>query len=136
MIAAGLFKRVAALACGLAACVVMGGGHWAALQTFAWVRMSVDYTVATGSVREGLARTFDGEHPCELCRQVKAGVEKERHEERQKPGKEVDAGKIKFAAVLPVAPRVWFSPVTIGIIGFSSLLVGRLLDAPPVPPPR
>ena len=49
-----LRRTVAALACGLTACVVMGGGHWAALQTFAWVRMSIDYTMATGSVREGL----------------------------------------------------------------------------------
>ncbi len=130
------FARVAAAACALAACVLMGGGHWAALQTFAWVRMSVDYTVATGSVREGLTRTFDGEHPCELCRQVKVGLEKDRREESQKPGKETQAGKIKFAAVLPTTPRVWFSPVATNVIGSSRLFVGRSCDAPPTPPPR
>ena len=100
------------MACALAACVVMGGGGIGRLQTFAWARMSVRYAVATGSVREGLAQTFDGEHPCELCRQI------------------------RFAAVWPTAPRVWFSPVATEVGGFSWLPVGRLLDAPPVPPPR
>ena len=114
----------------------MGGGHWAALQTVAWVRMSIDYTVATGSVRQGLAQTFDGEHPCELCRQIKVGVEKERREEGQKPGKEQEAGKVKFAAVLPVNPRVSFSSATTEVAGFSSLPIGRPCDAPPTPPPR
>ena len=130
------FARAAALACALAACVVIGGGHWAALQTVAWARMSVDYTMATGSVREGLARTFDGEHPCELCRQIKASVEKDRREERQKPGKETEAGKIKFAAVLPTVTRTCFVPAVAGVVGFSPLLIGRPPDAPPVPPPR
>ena len=127
---------MAALACGLAACVVMGGGHWAALQTVAWVRMSVDYTVATGSVRQGLAQTFDGEQPCELCRQIKAGVAKDRREEQQKSGKESEVGKIKFVAVLPVNPRASFSPAMVKVVGFSSLLIVRPSDAPPVPPPR
>ena len=127
---------MAVLACALVACAVMGGGHWAALQTVAWVRMSVDYTTATGSLKQGLTRTFDGEHPCEMCRQIKQGIEKDRQEERQKPGKEREAGKIKFAAVLPTVPRVYFSPVTTEITRFSSLLIGRPCDAPPTPPPR
>ena len=58
--------RAFLLWCSLAACVVIGAGPWVALQTFAWARMAVDYTVKTGSVGQGLTQTFDGEHPCEI----------------------------------------------------------------------
>lgn len=114
----------------------MGGGHWAALQTVAWARMGIRYTVAAGSLRQGLTQTFDGEHPCELCRQIKAGIEKERHEERQKPGKEQDAGKIKLVAVLPTMPRLWLSPTAREVSELLFLLAGRPSDAPPTLPPR
>ena len=125
--------RVFLISCSLAACTVLGSGPWVALQTFAWARMAVDYTVKTGSVRDGLAQTFDGEHPCELCRQIKAGAE----DERQRPVKEEGIGKIKLTAVLPVAVlrvRVSSGIVAAGVpAAFSE---GRLLDAPPTPPPR
>ncbi len=129
--------RVLLLSCSLAACAVIGGGPWVALQTFAWARMTVDYTVKTGSVGQGLAQTFDGEHPCELCRRIQAGAEKERHDERQRPAKEEGLGKIKLAAVLPVAAwRVRFPSEVVAAVVPAAFSEGRLLDAPPTPPPR
>ena len=128
--------RILSLACCLAACAVIGGGQWGALQTVAWARMAVDYTREAGSLRQGLAETFDGEHPCEWCRQIKAGVEKEGYEQRQKPGKEETLGKIKLVAVLTVASRMVFSSAATDAAMSPCLFRGRLLDAPPTPPPR
>ena len=128
--------RIFSLACCLAATVVIGGGQWAALQTVAWARMAVDYTREAGSLRQGLAETFDGEHPCELCRQVKAGVEKERQQERRKPTKESEFGKVKLTAVLPVAFCVPLVREGVRLATVPDMSCGRLADAPPVPPPR
>ena len=74
---AGIPPKICLLA-SFAALVVIGGGHWAALQTVAWAQMIVDYTRDSGSLRQGVAQTFDGEHPCELCRQISAGIQKEK----------------------------------------------------------
>ena len=48
---------------GLALCMIVGlqllGGHWAILQTAAWVGMVVDYSKSEG-VEAGITKTFDG----------------------------------------------------------------------------
>lgn len=129
-------RRTLALACCLAAFVVIGGGHWAALQTVAWVKMAVDYTHDTGSVRDGLVRTFDGAHPCELCRQISAGIQRESGEEKRGSSHGDFYGKAKLTAVLPGVPFVPSgrrggppsAPVVPG--------TGRTVDSPPTPPPR
>lgn len=48
------------------------GGHWAMLQTVAWVGMVVSYSEDFG-VSEAISMTFDGEHPCKMCKIVKEG---------------------------------------------------------------
>lgn len=128
--------RILSLVCCLAACTVIGGGQWGALQAVAWAKMAVDYTHAAGDLRQGLAETFDGRHPCELCRQIKAGIGQESREQRQKPGKEEAPGKIKLVAVLSVDSRAEFSSVVTNAIVSPDRCRGRLLDAPPTPPPR
>jgi hypothetical protein len=49
------------------------GGHWAILQTAAWVGMVVSYTQSDSSLPEALKKTFDGDHPCVVCKMVKSG---------------------------------------------------------------
>lgn len=61
-----------------AALMVSIGGQWMALQGVAWLSMAVTYTVETGSVATGLSQTFDGEHPCPLCKAVQKGSQEER----------------------------------------------------------
>lgn len=60
------------------------GAHWALLQGVAWVGMAVTYSVERGSLVEGLEMTFDGDHPCPMCKAVKKGTESEQKDPRQK----------------------------------------------------
>lgn len=55
----------------LASLMVSIGGQWMVLQGVAWVGMAVSYSLEEGSVSSGLSKTFDGEHPCPLCKAVK-----------------------------------------------------------------
>jgi hypothetical protein len=52
------------------------GGGLAVLQTFAWGKMLVGYS-STSSLQEAVKKTFDGEHPCSLCKVVKENKKKE-----------------------------------------------------------
>lgn len=45
------------------------GGHWMALQSLAWTRMLLSYS-RDGRFVEAVAKTFDGRHPCALCKEV------------------------------------------------------------------
>jgi hypothetical protein len=56
----------------VATLVVSIGLHWVVLQSAAWVGMAVAYSVEKG-VMEGLNDTFDGNHPCPLCKAVDEG---------------------------------------------------------------
>ena len=72
-------KKIASLFVGLALFFIMGG-PWAVLQTIAWAKMVVEYSRDT-SVGEALSKTFDGEHPCGMCKKIS----KVRSEERKSP---------------------------------------------------
>jgi hypothetical protein len=45
------------------------GGHWMALQSLAWTRMLLSYS-RSGQIVAAVAKTFDGRHPCALCKEV------------------------------------------------------------------
>ncbi len=59
------------------ALVSIAGGHWAALQVLAWTQMVNMYS-RDASIVEALMKTFDGKHPCGLCRKVDEGRQKEK----------------------------------------------------------
>ena len=63
------------LFCSLALLQILGG-HWALLQTSAWVGMVVQYSQRDG-LKSGLAQTFDGEHPCSVCKAIQDGKKQE-----------------------------------------------------------
>ena len=72
-------RKIASLFVSLALFFIMGG-PWAVLQTIAWAKMVVEYSRDT-SVGEALSKTFDGEHPCGMCKKIS----KVRSEERKSP---------------------------------------------------
>jgi hypothetical protein len=47
------------------------GLHWAALQSVAWTAMLIEYSKHT-TLRQALTRTFDGDHPCAICKGISA----------------------------------------------------------------
>lgn len=53
------------------------GGHWGVLQSVAWATMLWTYTSQDGSVLAGAKKTFDGHHPCSMCRSIKAAKKQE-----------------------------------------------------------
>lgn len=55
----------------VAALVLSIGGHWAFLQSVAWVEMAVNYS-KDGSFSQALQKTFDGHHLCKLCKMIRA----------------------------------------------------------------
>ena len=56
--------------------LVSMGGHLVLMQTVAWSRMLADFS-SQSSFKEAVAKTFDGEHPCAMCKVVKKSKSEE-----------------------------------------------------------
>ena len=105
------------------------GCHWALMQGVAWVTMFADH-VRTEPVPVALTKTFDGEHPCEICKVVQAG----RAAEKQ------DAAQLKLEKLEPVplaSPYVLDFPEAAPVLAPPTAKIWQDRTAvPPVPPPR
>lgn len=110
--------------------LVSMGGHLALLQTIAWGNMLVDYS-SNGSFSEAVGKTFDGEHPCHLCKVVK----KSKSEEKRKP---LLKSEMKWEVAMPAPVRVpvpWSTELEFRVTEYSGAYVEVHL-AVPVQPPR
>jgi hypothetical protein len=58
----------------------MLGAHWAALQTVAWTAMLAG-NLHSDSFCDAVTKTFDGQHPCCLCKAIAAGKQSEKKTE-------------------------------------------------------
>ena len=109
--------------------VLLTGTHWLALQTVAWAGMIVSYS-ETAPLRTALAETFDGQHPCPLCKAIAAGKKSEKKNDFTLQSK-----KLEFPPapdnVTPVAPSHFqFLPLA------DNASAKTLFHTPPTPPPR
>ena len=109
------------------------GGHWAVLQTIAWSRMVIDYSKTTSLVT-ALSDTFDGDHPCPMCKKIAKGKQAEKREQQHAPDtKTVKAPDLycatRFPAALPPAPAFQ------ALHGLAVLAASQFTDTPPTPPP-
>jgi hypothetical protein len=117
------------LAMALALFVAIGG-PLALLQGVAWATMIRDYS-RTGSVTAAVEKTFDGKHPCALCKKIAA---QRSHEEKAPVTVKVDKKAEVFIASdgasipLPVIRPFAYPP-------HSFANVPEHLSAPPVPVP-
>ena len=104
------------------------GTHWLVLQSVAWTTMFAD-NLRSGSVSDAIVRTFDGRHPCRLCRQIATGKQGEK-----KSDVRLEWKKLEFSYTLPVFQ---FKP-PLHFPGIQSPIdsANPLTHAPPVPPPR
>ena len=64
----------------IAAVLAASGTHWAILQSLAWTTMLVQ-NLESKSVREAVVETFDGKHPCRLCKAISTGKKSEKKKE-------------------------------------------------------
>ena len=105
------------------------GAHWALLQSVAWVGMVVTYS-HDSTFTEALSKTFDGKHPCKLCKIVQESKAKDKKQETQKPSKEVE----KF---LPAGHAFALCPPELEPTIFSaSNQADSRVEPPPIPPPE
>jgi hypothetical protein len=71
------------------ALAAMLGAHWALLQTVAWTTMLAD-NLCTHSAKEAVTETFDGKHPCCLCKAIAAGKQSEKKTEFSFPSQKLE----------------------------------------------
>ncbi len=122
-----MFFRLSRLAIALALALSIGL-HWDFLQSVAWVRMVVCYS-QEGCFCDALVKTFDGKHPCCLCKVVTEGKKSEKKPEAGPVAKKWDFS-CSAASFVFVAPSAYWE------VEWPEK-AGRLLaQAPPVPPPR
>jgi len=53
------------------------GGHWAVMQSVAWAQMLIK-NAHSDSMKTAAIKTFDGKHPCQLCKNIKRAKSKEK----------------------------------------------------------
>jgi hypothetical protein len=128
-----LFRAIG-VAASLFALFAMLGGHWLALQSVAWARMLAEFS-RTEPLGQAVAKTFDGEHPCNLCLSVREGRQQEQRDQREAPLLKSEKSRELFCdvrrVVVPAAPDSGQDAVT-----FVPRLLSDFVESPPTPPPR
>jgi hypothetical protein len=110
------------------ALVLTTGAHWAALQTVAWTTMLAD-NLCNDSFSEAVSKTFDGEHPCCLCKAIAAAKKSEKKSAAIAP-----ALKMEFP---PLAEKiVLIAPPPLPVLPVQNFFARQLFQKPPTPPPR
>ena len=120
-------RRIFQLGVALALIIAVGG-HWAILQSVAWVGMTINYAKET-SLTHALKMTFDGQHPCKLCKVVEQGKKAEQKHTTLKAETKLDFFCICSFAYLPPA-----LPFT--LLSSGDEVADPRAHAPPTPPPR
>jgi hypothetical protein len=104
------------------------GLHWCFLQSVAWVGMVVTYS-QDRPLGEALARTFDGSHPCALCKEIAKGRQTEKKPESPSVLKKSEFSYAGTAWVFTPPSFYWET-------SWPQESWAVLALAPPVPPPR
>jgi hypothetical protein len=104
------------------------GGHWGILQSVAWARMVVQ-NLRSANFTEAVSKTFDGKHPCKLCKAVAEGKKSEKRQATHQAGSKLELFCESTRGGLPesrfaTAVSSMFYPLK------------DFQTAPPIPPPR
>jgi hypothetical protein len=105
------------------------GGHLALLQTVAWGNMLVGFSRGA-SLKEAAKKTFDGEHPCPLCKAV-------RESKKQEDRKPLLKAESKMEVALPTPVRLKTPrgvPVAVPVPGYFGIDSEVCLGVPLQPP--
>ena len=110
------------------ALIAVTGLHWAALQTAAWAAMLAG-NLQTCSFTRAVSQTFDGKHPCPLCKAIAAQRKSE-----QKNGLALELQKFEFPPVND--NTVLISPSQFVLLPQANVAAGSRPQEPLLPPPR
>lgn len=109
------------------------GLHTVVIQSAAWAGMLVSYSLEKGSVAQGVTETFDGAHPCPLCKLAKT-TESTPVDEKQAPKA---AGKLKLHLIADAVPAIVINgPPTAVYPVRAEAKLHVLSHTPDTPPPR
>jgi hypothetical protein len=109
---------------------LVAGGHWAMLQSVAWATMVKDFS-KTGSLTEAVGKTFDGKHPCAMCKKLtnaRASEEKAPVTLKVDKKAEVFVASIRSEVPMPLARPIVYGPAPF-------VVMPERFFAPPVPVP-
>jgi hypothetical protein len=121
------------------ALVLLMQGPAMLVQEVAWVKMLVSYTQERG-LKRGVMETFDGEHPCGLCK--KAAELRQQEQPRDPAEKQMPAQRQRLAWAEMVASELLKMPVIAGhdisarMTACTARDSGKGADAPDSPPPE
>jgi hypothetical protein len=104
------------------------GLHWGLLQSVAWLGMVVSYS-QEGPLGEAMVKTFDGNHPCGLCKQIARGRQSEKKPQSVPAVKKFEFSYSAVAFVFAAPSQYW------ELRWLQESFAARAL-APPTPPPR
>ncbi len=115
----------------LAAALGLSGGHWMLLQSVAWAGMIVEYS-RHAPLQTALEETFDGKHPCPMCRMIESGRQSSQPQQLQ-----IQSAVVPDADVLFTKTLVFDGdPLAAPVIATVGAIPSARSDPPPVPPPR
>ena len=103
--------------------------QWLVLQSVAWVRMFVSYS-EKAPLQVALMQTFDGNHPCTLCKAIAAAKKTEKKKEFP-----LQVRKLEF----PPAPEnfAMTEPAQFRLLPMANnAFAESIAQKPPLPPPR
>jgi hypothetical protein len=104
------------------------GTHWLALQSVAWTAMLAE-NLQTSSLESALQRTFDGKHPCCLCKEIAKDKQSEKKSDAQVELKKLDFSLTDFQIAF-CPPSAFYE------LDAANDSAASLTRAPSVPPPR
>ena len=120
-------SRIAHAVIVLALCLSIGA-HWVVLQSVAWGTMVAQYAQHV-PLSQAVAQTFDGDHPCSLCKRISAA----RHSEKKSDTQTVTVKPDLICATR----RIILRPRSIDLhFARLEMSASPLADSPPTPPPR
>jgi hypothetical protein len=104
------------------------GAHWGALQSVAWTRMLAE-NLRTSSFADAVVRTFDGQHPCSLCKVIANAKKSTKQVEFSQP-----LTKLEFP--LATQSLLLVAPMRFQLVPIGNEFVEFLSQQPRTPPPR
>ena len=104
------------------------GLHWSFFQVVAWAGMMISYS-QNAPLTEAVAKTFDGQHPCKLCKQIAKSKRAEKKTDCQSEFKKLEFSFARVAFIFGAPSSFWEVRAT-------NDAADLLSHAPAVPPPK
>lgn len=102
--------------------------HWALLQTVAWTTMLAN-NLQTSSLQQAMAMTFDGQHPCPICKAIASAKKSE-----QKNQAAWEKQRLEFPPVQ--ASLILIAPSPLEHFPRQNFFAKSFFPKPLTPPPR